>query len=166
MGRVHERRSVEVPLAEASRYFGRYVRDVESEGLGRIVLTVKVPLERLGIDRCIAASKAVSVHFAALAQTDAVKQRMAVSWEPEGGGMFPTFSGTVGVDAKDMAGASFITLDGSYDPPLAIIGDAFDEIVRQNIARKTARNLLDEIAITMETAFGRDGAGNHVLFLR
>jgi hypothetical protein len=161
MGCVHERRSVEVPLAEASRYFGRYVRDVECDGLGRIVLTVKVPLERLGIDRCVAVSKAVSVHFAALAQTDAVKQRMAVSWEPEGRGMFPTFSGTVGVEAEDTASASFITLDGSYDPPLAIVGDAFDAIVGKHIARQTARNLLDEIAITMETAFTNEGVHNH-----
>jgi hypothetical protein len=160
MGFVHEGRSVEIPLAEARGYFGRYVQDVESEGSGRIVLTVKVPLERLGIDRCIAVSKAVSIYFSPIVEPNAVKQRMAVSWEPEGG-MFPIFTGTVGVEAEETASASFIMLDGSYDPPLAVIGDAFDAVVGKHIARQTARNLLDEIAITMETAFANEGVGSH-----
>ena len=161
MGCVQERRSVEVPLTEARGYFGRYVRDIEAEASGRIVLTVKVPLERLGIDRCVSVSKAVLVYFSPIVEPNAVKQRMAVSWEPEGGGIFPKFTGTVGVEAEEMASASFITLDGSYDPPLAVIGDAFDAIVGKHIARQTARNLLDEIAITMETAFTNEGAGSH-----
>jgi len=163
MGSVHERRSVEVPLTEASRYFGRYVRDVESECLGRIVLTVKVPLERLGIDRCVALSKAVWVHFSPVADASGPERRMAVSWEPEGGGMFPTFRGTVGLEADGTASASFVTLDGSYDPPLAVVGEAFDAILGKHIARQTARNLLDEIAITMETAFTNEGVDSHAV---
>jgi len=163
MGCVYERRSVEVPLSEARGYFGRFVRDIESEGSGRIVLTVKVPLERLGIDRCVAVSKAVSVHFSPIAKPDAIKQLMAVSWEPEGGGVFPKFTGTVGVEAEETVSASFITLDGSYDPPLAVIGDAFDAIVGKHIARQTARNLLDEIAITIERAFTNEGIDNHAV---
>ncbi len=161
MSHVHERRLVEVPLAQARGYLERFVRDVESDGLGRIVLTVKVPLERLGVDRCIAVSKAVSVRFTPPTNPSPVRQMMAVSWEPAGGGVFPNFDGTVSAEADETGSASYIALDGSYDPPLAVIGDAFDAIVGQHIARQTARNLLDEIAITMETAFTNERVRNH-----
>lgn len=161
MSCVRERRSVDVPVTEARGYLGRYIRDVEAEASGRIVLTVKVPLQRLGIDRCVTASKAVSVHFSPVVEPSTIRQRMAVSWEPEGGGLFPKFTGTVGVEEQVAASASFITLDGTYDPPLAVMGDAFDAIIGKHIARQTARNLLDEIAITMETAHTNEGIGNH-----
>jgi hypothetical protein len=152
MSIVHERRSVDVPLASAPAYVASYIRDVESEGQGRIVLTVKVPLERLSFDRCIEISKAVSVHFAPLAEQDAFRLLTAISWEPEGGGPFPHFSGTVGVEADGTDNACCLTLDGAYDPPLGLVGDAFDAVVGRHIARLTARNLLDEIAIMMESA--------------
>ncbi len=161
MSCVRERRSVEIPPTKACGYLGRYIRDIEAEATGRIVLTVKIPLQRLGIDRCVTASKAVSVHFSPIVEPRTIKQRMAVSWEPEGGGPFPKFTGTVGVEEQEAASASFVTLDGTYDPPLAIIGDAFDAIIGKHIARQTARNLLDEIAITMETAYANEGIGNH-----
>ena len=152
MGSVHERRWVEVPLARAPGYVDGYVRDVESEGQGRIVLTVKVPLERLGFDRCMEISKAVSVRFAPLAGRNALKHLTAISWEPEGVGPFPHFNGTVGVEAEETDGTCCLTLDGDYDPPLGVVGDAFDAILGKHIARLTARNLLDEIAIMMEMA--------------
>jgi hypothetical protein len=161
MSCVQERRSVEVPFSEACAYLGRYIGDIEAEASGRIVLTVKVPLQRSGIDRCVTASKAVSVHFSPIVKPSTIKQRMAVSWEPEGGGLFPKFTGTVGVEVQEAARASFITLDGTYDPPLAVIGDAFDAIIGKHIARQTARNLLDEIAITIETAYTNEGISSH-----
>lgn len=156
MASIHERRSVEVPLARAPGYIGNYIRDVESEGRGRIVLTVKVPLERLGFDRCMEVSRTVSVHFPPLLDPQYLGHFTAISWEPEGGGPFPHFSGAIGVETDGTGSACYLTLDGNYDPPLGVVGDAFDAIVGRHIARLTARNLLDEIAIMMEMACSQE----------
>jgi hypothetical protein len=155
MGSVHERRSVEVPINRAPEYVGRYINDVATAGLGRIVLSVKIPLERLGFDRCIEVSKAVSVSFTPSSARSCLNPLTAISWHPDGNGPLPDFSGTVGVepDAGDGSCCS-LTLDGEYDPPLGLIGDAFDALVGRHIARQTARTLLDEMAIMMETAHG------------
>lgn len=160
MASVHERRSVEVPLAHAPGYVGNYIHDVESEGRGRIVLTVKVPLERLGFDRCMEISKAVSVRFTPLLDPQHLEHLTAISWEPEGGGPFPHFSGVIGVETDGTDGACCLTLDGNYDPPLGVTGDAFDAIIGRHIARLTARNLLDEIAIMMEMAHSQEPASS------
>jgi hypothetical protein len=122
---------------------------------------VRVPLERLGFDRCITISKAVSVRFVPLAERHALKHLTAISWEPEGGGPFPHFNGIIGVEEDKTNGACCLTLVGNYDPPLGAVGDAFDAIVGKHIARLTARNLLDEIAIMMETAHMNDQSEVH-----
>lgn len=155
MGTVHERRSVEVPITRAPDYVERYIKDVSSTGKGRIVLSVKIPLERLGFDRCIEVSKAVSVFFSPSSDHKCLNPLTSISWQPDGNGAFPDFTGTVGLESADADGASCsLTLDGQYEPPLGLIGDAFDAIVGRHIARQTARTLLDEIAIMMETAHG------------
>jgi hypothetical protein len=154
MGTVHERRSVEVPISRAPDYVGRYIKDISTAGQGRIVLSVKIPLERLGVDRCIEVSKAVSVSFTPVAGGKAANPITAIKWHPEGNAPMPDFSGTVGVEPDGKDGVCCLTLDGEYDPPLGLLGDAFDAIVGRHIARQTARTLLDEIAIMMETAHG------------
>jgi hypothetical protein len=155
MSSVHERRSVEVPISRAPEYVGRYINDVATAGLGRIVLSVKIPLERLGFDRCIEISKAVSVSFTPALERNSLNALTAISWQPDGNGPLPNFNGTVGVepDARDSSCCS-LTLDGEFDPPLGLIGDAFEAIVGRHIARQTARTLLDEMAVMMETAHG------------
>jgi hypothetical protein len=156
MSAIHERRFAQLPLGLASEYLGNYIRDIETEGAGQIVLSVKVPLERVGFDRRVEVSKAVCVRFApTIFQPPSPGHLTAISWEPAGGGPFPKFNGTIGLAADEKPDACCITLDGHYDPPLGPIGDAFDAVIGKHIARLTARNLLDEIAIVMELAYSQ-----------
>jgi hypothetical protein len=155
MSKIHERRFAQVPLAEAPEYLGTYIRDVETEGAGQIVLSVKVPLERVGFERRVEVSKAVSVRFAPIPDSLNPGHLTEISWEPIGGGPFPKFKGTIGLVADDSSDACCIIVEGHYDPPLGPIGDAFDAIIGKHIARLTARNLLDEIAIVMELAYSQ-----------
>jgi hypothetical protein len=152
MSNIHERRFAQVPLALAPEYLGSYIRDVETEGAGQIILSVKVPLERVGFDRRVEVSKAVCVRFAPVPDPPNPGNLTTISWEPAGGGPFPHFKGTIGLVADDSCDTCCIMLDGHYDPPLGPIGDAFDAVIGKHIARLTARNLLDEIAIVMELA--------------
>jgi hypothetical protein len=77
---------------------------------------------------------------------------MDIQWKPHGGGPYPVFRGFLSVE--DM-GANFcrLNLEGSYEPPLGIVGIAFDAVVGHRIALATARQLLDEIKTGFEFAF-------------
>lgn len=153
MNAIRERRCTNVPFAQAPEYLDQYVHDVMSDGGGRIVLSVVVPLERLGIDRRIEVSRMVSVRFAKPDDPELAAQLVGVSWEPDKGGPYPQFSGSIRLDPDEDPARCCIALEGEYDPPFGIIGDAFDAVVGKHIARTTVRNLLDEIAIIMETSF-------------
>jgi hypothetical protein len=155
---ILERRCAQVPFEKAPAYFERYVRDVVECGVGTIVLRVMVPIERIGIDRRIETCKAVSVHFDAAADAGRGVHTMAISWEPEGGGPFPQFNGAISLEPDERLDRCCIVLRGAYDPPFGIAGDAFDALVGRHIARMTVRNLLDEIAIIMETSHASSSA--------
>ena len=152
MNAISERRRAHVPFLSAPDYLDQYIQDVVTEGGGRIVLSVSVPLERLGVDRRIEISRLVSVRFEKPAGSEPGAQLTGISWEPEAG-PYPRFTGSIRLEAEEVPEACAIVLEGEYDPPLGIIGDAFDAIIGKHIARTTVRNLLDEIAIIMETSF-------------
>ena len=153
MGNIHERRCVGIPFEHASEYLDRYMHDVIWDGAGHLVLSVVVPVERLGFDRRIEISKAVTVRFSPATEDGSADHMTAISWEPEGRGPFPQFNGCIGLQPDQLPEHCQLVLDGEYDPPLGIAGDVFDAIVGKHIARMTIRNLLDEIAISMEMSY-------------
>lgn len=150
MSLIRERRFVQVPDTVAPEYLAGYIRDVESDGKGHVILSIKLPLERLGFNRRLTVSKSVAVKFSEVANCQP-SHLTAISWRPAGGGPFPHFNGTIGILPNGTDDSCDLTLQGEYDPPLGAIGDAFDAVVGKHIARLTARNLLDEIAIMMES---------------
>lgn len=153
MRAICERRCTNVPFADAPEYLEQYVHDVVSDGGGRILLSVVVPIERLGIDRRIDISRMVSVRFSKPEDPKLAAQLTGVSWEPDKGGPYPQFTGSIRLEPDEDPGRCCIMLEGEYDPPFGVVGDAFDAIVGKHIARTSVRNLLDEIAIIMETSY-------------
>lgn len=75
-----------------------------------------------------------------------------VSWEPKGGGPYPSFHGMLSI-ADEGAGWSRLDLDGTYQPPYGLFGAAFDATVGHRIAVATTTELLAYIkAILTESA--------------
>ncbi|GAC1406603.1 MAG: hypothetical protein NVSMB64_12430 [Candidatus Velthaea sp.] len=69
----------------------------------------------------------------------------AVSWAPEGGGPYPMFTGTFKIENADDYNAFYLAIDGSYTPPFAEAGRAFDAMLGHRIANAVAANLLADI---------------------
>lgn len=153
MSAIRERRCANVPFASAGEYLEQYIHDVVSDGGGRIMLSVAVPIERLGIDRRIEVSRMVSVRFVKPEDPQLAAQLTGISWEPDKGGPYPQFTGSIRLEADENADRCCIMLEGEYDPPFGVVGDAFDALVGKHIARTSVRNLLDEISIIMETSY-------------
>ena len=76
-----------------------------------------------------------------------------VHWTPEGGGPYPDFDGELTVRADESYRRAILELRGEYKPPLGTFGQAFDLVVGAKIAAATARNLLQDIARSMEESF-------------
>lgn len=160
MQTMSERRCASVPYELAQSYLDQYIHDVVSDGGGRIVLSVAIPVERFGIDKRIELSRMVSVRFAPVESGGSNTRLTGIWWEPDKGGPYPQFSGTIGLAPNEQPDRCAIVLEGEYDPPFGIVGDAFDAIIGKHIARTTVRNLLDEIAIIMETSYASSSAAD------
>ena len=65
-----------------------------------------------------------------------------VNWQPHGGGLYPTFSGTLTVRADEDYTGCILELAGAYEPPMGPVGTAFDAIVGSRLAAGTAAELL------------------------
>jgi hypothetical protein len=58
---------------------------------------------------------------------------------------FPTFNGTIGVDAMGTSG-SILWLGGGYDVPLHVFGKFLDATLAAGVAKRTLENFVDDIA--------------------
>lgn len=74
-------------------------------------------------------------------------------WEPEDGGPFPTFSGTITVESGEDYSTCAVALRGEYEPPFGAAGKTFDATLGRNIARSTARELLERIRDFVEHSY-------------
>lgn len=94
--------------------------------------------------------KEVSMRFAVAHDPMHFDQPWEISWEPEVGGIYPTFHGSLSIRASDTYEHSRLELHGKYDPPLGAIGKAFDNVLGKRIAEATGERLIEEIATTIE----------------
>jgi hypothetical protein len=65
-----------------------------------------------------------------------------VTWQPSGGGPYPTFSGRLTVRSDEDYTGCILELSGEYEPPLGAVGAAFDAMVGARLAASTANELL------------------------
>lgn len=70
----------------------------------------------------------------------------AVRWDANGGGvLFPKLTAEL-VLSQMGADMTSVTLDGTYDPPMGVVGRALDRAMLGKVAEATVRNWVDKIA--------------------
>jgi hypothetical protein len=75
---------------------------------------------------------------------------------------FPTFKGSLGVDAMGTSG-SILWLGGGYDVPLHVFGKLLDATLAAGVAKRTLENFIDDIAAAC-TAFVERREAEYVRF--
>jgi hypothetical protein len=114
-------------------------------GRGELLFDLRLPASALGLPSRLALEKRVIAKLSYVRDADELNRMVSLSWAPEGGGPYPTFSGTLVADAAVDADGSVVSISGQYEPPGGIAGGIFDVLLGRHIARATLRELLKRI---------------------
>lgn len=101
-------------------------------------------------------SKAVLIGCTPL--TEDANGPWVITWEPEPGGVYPTFEGTLTAREHHSDGGTVLELDGNYKPPLGAAGAAFDKLLGHRLATDTAQEFLMELAAEMRARYAYEQA--------
>ncbi|HYK53449.1 MAG TPA: hypothetical protein VEV38_07960 [Candidatus Eremiobacteraceae bacterium] len=150
---MSERLYVNCPFGKTPTFLNYYLDQIarESDADGAI-LRLEVPLSTFGVPTGLNIARDVIAHFAPPDEAYGL-QRTAVTWKPEGGGPFPTFTGHLSVEQDERYGSSSLLLEGSYEPPFGPVGKAFDAALGRRIATATAHELLHALRRTIEDSW-------------
>ena len=107
-------------------------------------LSLRVPLD--GVPYSVSLQRYVTATVRIDRDDGNLNDVIRIAWEPEGGGLYPSFDGTLTVWSDAGPEKTYVELEGTYKPPLGLLGQAFDSILGRAIARRTARALLLDIA--------------------
>ena len=120
--------------------------DLQKDRSGAVRMTLEVPLDDFGLPTHVAMARDVEIHVVHGRDDDNLNDIFRVAWHPAGGGPFPDFKGTLVVWSEEDPTEGFIELDGEYEPPATIFGEAFDAAIGHLIVERTAKHFLDRVA--------------------
>lgn len=141
------KRPVACPVAQAPRFLELFFADYAVDDSA--VLALRVPVVLPGLPLLVLARDCV-IKITRVHDVGAMIASYAVEWAPVAGGPFPSFSGRISLPNTEDYDTCFIALDGTYEPPLGALGEAFDRTIGRAIAESTGRDLLDRVGTFME----------------
>ena len=148
MSTILKKQTVDAPAAAAGRLLQAYLDAHPKHETGGIRIVLRA--------RTLEAPAVVTLTPAHRPQDMA--PRFSVHWEAESDGPYPVFDGILTVEGGDDYDEYRLALEGTYQPPLGIAGKAFDLVVGNRIADRTAQELLADIAGVMEARFANEEA--------
>jgi hypothetical protein len=152
MSTLSERILVEVPAAQSQARLAAYFHSLKGRRDGTVRIALSLPVTFPGLAIPLSLQRSVVATFSPLRLPGDIGPRREVHWAPLRPGPFPTFHGELMVEPAEGAEAFWLKLQGTYEPPIGLIGEAFDAIVGRNIARATALDLLGRIKASLEDA--------------
>ena len=156
--RIAQRTLVHCPPAQAAQRLSAYVREHGAADAGTAKLPLFVEAGIPGLPAPLRFERSVVVTLQPHHLSGDMTPRYSVQWAPAEPGPFPLFAGELRVENDEDYHAFYLVLEGSYEPPLGLVGAGFDVIVGSRIAALCARNLLAAIADAIESAFAHDEA--------
>jgi hypothetical protein len=146
MSVLREELYVKCPVNQARRHLDAFFKE-------RPTLALRVPLTIPGLKGGSLVQKDVTAAIKRIHAPSDAFEDFSVAWEAVGGGPFPHFTGKLAVKGDEDYNSFRLVLEGTYDPPLGVAGEAFDALVGHWIAIATARDLLERVREAVETAY-------------
>jgi hypothetical protein len=94
--------------------------------------------------------------FAPISGAGGLEYQVRIDWTPLTNEPLPTFDGIFRVQWDEEYGKCRLVLEGNYEPPLGVIGKAFDAAVGHRVAQSTMKTLLEELRSEIESAHRKD----------
>ncbi len=153
MRNLSERTLVHCSINQAAGHLTRYfkARGNSDGDVARLSLRAEVPLP--GLKETMRLERTAIATLVPRRKAGEMLPHYAVSWAPENGGPYPTFTGDLAIESGDDYDSFYLVLNGEYEAPLGSVGAAFDAVVGHRIATMSARNLLATIADSIEADF-------------
>jgi hypothetical protein len=136
------------PMHRAPALLTAYLRGLEEAGDGLARISLEVPLPG-GAGSIV---ERVQARFGPLIDTPVHAHTASIEWWPGEGRPFPSFHGTLAIEAAEDYDSCRLTVKGVYQPPLGKLGAAFDSVVGKRIAQVTLKTLLDHVRGALEAA--------------
>ena len=149
---LYEFTIVHVPFERAADALESSLRRFGNGDSAHITLPLRVKVAELSVEHDVEA-KVVR------RRDESWYSMLDVTWEPKGGGPYPSFTGWLGVEDEGF-GYSRLELNGTYRPPLGIVGAAFDAIAGHGIAVRSAQALLEHLKRELEAHDADSGAAH------
>lgn len=146
MNMLREEIYVNCPVNQALRYLNTFF-----SLHGRLALRAPLPVP--GLRDGLFIHRDVSAMLKRVPAEGDAYDMFSVHWEAVGGGPFPRFNGTIEVKTEDDEQSFRLVLKGYYEPPLGVVGEAFDAVVGRWIAIATVRDLLERIRAAIESSY-------------
>jgi hypothetical protein len=148
MTEVYGKITVKAPYSVAMDAIVRFLKARKNR------IPLNVPLKRLGLGTDFGLEREVNVAFLPVKGHKGERQlhdELHLAWEPASGGPFPTFQGKLkmhplGLDTE-------LILTGEYQPPLGVVGEAFDAVIGKHISEATAQELLQALREGLEADY-------------
>jgi hypothetical protein len=159
MSVVKERLFVEAPYTQTRGAFERRLGFAPGAGHGESVLTLPFPV---GENHEIA--RVVTATTERLPNDANYTSQYRIAWDAgrtARGLPTPGFTGTLTLSAGEDYGETELKLDGLYDPPGGVVGQAFDELLGRRIAHATLSALLNGVGEELRVAHEYIEAGKH-----
>lgn len=159
MANIKETFHVACPYVRAREYMHEALSQVAKSHIEQpLLLTAPMPIGQLELE------KSARVRYAPGTDPMHFDEPWHIGWEPEAGGIYPSFSGELTVRADEDYDSAVLELTGSYTAPLGAAGAVFDKAVGQKIASSTMQALLAKIAAEMTARYQREEAAKRAAF--
>jgi hypothetical protein len=146
MSALREEIYVNCPVSLARRHLSAFFSE-------HTRLALRVPLGIPGLKTGLLMRRDVSATIKQVQAVSDAFEDFSVNWEAIGGGPFPRFAGKIEVQGDEDYDSFRLVLQGTYDPPLGVAGEAFDALVGRWIAIATARDLLERVREAVEASY-------------
>ncbi len=120
--------------------------ELQKDRSGAIRMALEVPLDDFGLPTSFALAREVELRVARERDAENLNDVFRIMWSPSGGGPFPHFNGTIVVWSEDDPDAGFLELNGEYEAPRTVAGEAFDVTIGHLIAERTVKHFVERVA--------------------
>jgi hypothetical protein len=150
MSVLHLKRAVACVSCQAPQHLERWFAE-HAEG-DLCVLTLRAPIALPGLPK-LAVGRDCVFHVVQTRVPGSMIQQYTVDWESANGGPFPRFQGTLSILNDEDYESCFLGLDGTYRPPLGLLGSEFDFAIGHTIAERCGNDLLERIGTSIEQSY-------------